>query len=275
MSSHTDESPCKKRKTIVDGSVLGIVPQHSTHLGKPAILNEPIIEQENISDMDAIVKHGDLRKILGIKDSTVMEVKWCFEYEDKEDEVKWVVATIHEYETGRTHRVWNCDDEDEKTEETDYQDVPIVSIHYSDEKDEYHDICFLGDHIIYDIETDTPLSWRFFGDTYEEGDSEDEDEETILMHCDSEEDLKRQINEFVPSMFINILQKYTERVNSLPQPAIDAFTKQTLEFKKILSDRIFEHFVGKDGMKEGQVMCLARDDVDELIQKCLEDVNNI
>lgn len=267
--------PQKKRKTVVDEGVLATVSQHGTHLAKPAILNEAIIEPETLNDMEAIVQNGDLRKILGIKPTTVMEVKWCYEFEeeDKEDEYKWELATIHEYDTDRTHRVYNCDDEEDKDDDTEYQDVPIVTIHYGNEKAVYHDICFLGDHAIYDIATGIPLPWRVFGDDYEEGDSDNDDNESVMLVCENEDDLRRQINEFVPSMFINILQKYTERVNDLPEEAAAMFTEHTLSFKKILCDKIFEHFVGPDGMKEGQVMCLARDDVDGIIQKCLDDIS--
>lgn len=224
------------------------------------------LEQKHLSHLSHM-EDGELRNI---NKSSVLEIKWCFEYEDKEDEFKWVMATIHEYDTGRTHRIWNCDNEDEKTEESDFKDVPIVSIHYTNEKNEYHDICFLDDHVIYDIETGTLLLWRFFGDTYDENDSEDAP--PILMHCESEEDLRRQINDFIPSIFVNILKKYRKRLNSLPQAAIDIITKQTIQFKNLLSDRLFEYFIGKDGMKEGRIMCLTEDDVDELIHKCLEDL---
>ena len=211
------------------------------------------------------IEDGDLRKILGVEQSTVMEIKWCYEFKD---ETKWKLATIHVYDTGRTHRIY-----DGETDDVEFEDVPIISIHYSDEKDVYHDMCFLGEHVVFDVETKTLLPWRVFGDIYEEGDDDDGGDdsftESMTMVCEDEEDLKKQIDTFVTSMFINILGKYTDTVNSLPVEAADVFTTQAITFKKVLSEKIVEHFIGSDGFTEGKVMFLERDDIEEIIEKCL------
>lgn len=264
-----------KRPSIVEQSVLATIAQRDVSGRGSPVLNEPMVGLDVISDLENIVENGDLRKFVGLKQSSVIELKWEYEFEDKEDEVKWELATVHEYETGRTHRVYNVDNEEEKTDDTEYQDIPIVSIHYTNEKDVYHDICILGDHLVLDIEHDCPIVWRYYGDTYEDSSSDEEEEEdnTVLMMCENEDDLRAQIDVFVPKMFVSILEKYRSVVDKLPLEAQDAFTTGTLSFKDQLSEQIFKFFTKGGNMKEGDVMCLAREDVDRIIQNCLDELN--
>jgi hypothetical protein len=274
-----ETNPRKERKTLVDPSVLNAVAQHNvTERGLSPVLNEHVIEEHVLTDMEQIVQKGDLRKLVGLKPSSIIEIKWSYEFEedDKADEVKWELATIHEYTTGRTHRVYDVDEKEDKTDETDFEDIPIVSIHYTEESDEYHDICIIGDHLILDVERDCLVPWRYHGDTYDDDDDDSNGNgDTVLMMCESNDDLRRQIDELIPKMFINILEKYRSRVDNMSPESIEVFTQSTLGFKKLLADQIFKFFTDGNTVKDGTVMCLARDDVDTIIQNCLDECNNI
>jgi hypothetical protein len=193
-------------------------------------------------------KLADYREILGITTSTVIEIKWC-----NESEIRWDLATIHKYDTGKTHN-----------------DIPVVSIHYVKEKAVYHDICFVDSESIYDVETDSILSWRFFDNGTEESEY---DNDSITLFCEDENDLKKQIDEFVPRMILSVLQKYRDRVDALSAEAVDKFTNQALVFKEVLSNQIFQHFVKSGGIKEGQVIYLTDDDVNGIIKNCLDYMN--
>lgn len=273
--SHENEKggPSKSRKTILDNDILSTIAQRDVSGRGSPVMNEPVVEQDVIGDMEKVVNDGDLRNLVGLKPCSVIELKWSYEHEGKDDEVKWELATIHKYDTGRTHRVYDVDDEENRNDDTEFQDIPVVSIHYESDKDVYHDICIIGDHLVLDVTTGNVLSWRFYGDTYDSGDEEEEvgDGDTVLMVCENNDDLKRQIDELVPKIFINVLEKYRSHVNGMSHEAIAFFTSATLEFKAQLSENIYKFFTENGTMKDGSVMCLAREDIDTIIKKCLEE----
>lgn len=267
----------------VPEDVLDLVSQKSNSkvAKKQRILNEQVVDQDVVDAMIDVTNHSDLRKVLNIEDGLKIQVKWYLEYkDDDEDETGyyWCDAIVTKKDTGKQHKFVDEDDENEFTY------APIVEIKYldqmtnEDDKNDVKEICFISSHMIYDAEVDSVLIWRKDGDDYDEeddSDEEDENEDDVFFVFSDISELEKEVNEFVPKIFVNVLQNFKTQYDNasfLEQREWDA---HILMMKDLLVKKIIAFFKKEATEKPGAVLTLGKEVRDAIFDECLADLENI
>lgn len=232
--------------------------------------------------VDSLVKKGDLRKKLCLKNDIELEVKWYIEYDtcSEEDENEsgeyWCSCKIVDCDTKKTHRFY-----ENNMGLGDHQDVPIVKIVYHDEDDPgVKEVCFLTDHIIYDIEHDSMLAWRKLGEDFEESfdeesDSGDEvDPGTIEFSFEDKGDIRIAVEQIIANIFTDILAKHATMFNNLPFKQQQDWTAVIVVFKNKLVDKIVDFFE-KSITEDRNSVVLSSEIVNKLIDSTMEELDTI
>lgn len=251
--------------------VLEMVSQkkNGTVAKKHRILKEEIVEQDIVDSMIDVTDRSDLRDVLGIKDGLEIEVKWFLEFEDNDngdvDGYQWVCATVSNTNIDKTHKFIDEDDND------DFTHTPIVILKYEEETKE---VCFIGDHLLYDIEDDSVVPWRVVGDEYDvDDDAEDNIEDIHFIFSDVKE-LELEVNKLIPKIFINVLTKYKSQYESLPF----IVRRQWDSFIVIMKDKLVEKIINyfKANQKTpGAVTTLKQNDIDDIFEECFSEMDKI
>jgi hypothetical protein len=261
---------------------------------KPKILDEDHVEDQVMDSLyDAGV--GDLRKLLKIDDGKKIQVKWTLEFSDDtsdseaevEIESKWLNAVVTKAETGKTHRFVDEDDEE------DFEDVPVVEITY--DEDGYDDeeevgpkrVCFVGDHLLYDLEHDAVLHWRCEGDDFDDEITEVVDEQNGATYfktnnhyhftAGNEEEIKNTVAKIFPDLFVDILGKYRTEFNNLPFNTQRNWSALILLLKDRLVEKVSTYFAEKindQSIKEGDLIQIDRGDIDEFVNTLINDATS-
>lgn len=266
----------------VPGDVLDLISQkeNSKVSNNNRIFKEEPIDQELVDAMLDVTERADLRKILNIKNGLNIQVKWRVEYEEHdESDMYWADATIHNDNTGKEHKF--IDEEDPE----DFTFAPVVQIKYKEKVIESDDelvkeVCFIGDHMLYDLEEDAVVYWRKEGDDYDtdteemEFDSDEEDEDLELgvsFKFSNDQELREQLNNFVPSIFINILHQYKTQYELLPFKVRRDWDAKILYTKELITEKLFEFFKESNEKNPDSLLVLKKDDIDRIIEECVND----
>lgn len=240
---------------------------------KRRILNEPVVDQDDIDDMEALAR-GDPRGALGIKDGFAMEIKWKIEYEEPHPHFiyKWYPAVVTKAETGETHRFRD------EVNTNEYVDSPVVTIKCQ-EDDEEGPYVFITPHEIYSEEHDCILLWRKKGDPWDmEVDEAEEDPngESIDLN---EGNIEQQVERIVSTMMVDVLSKYTDRFEKFSQVTQMDFGRETLRFKDVLTKKITAWFEARHKEFEQTEMLtksnivLKSADIEGIVQDVFAEMN--
>lgn len=242
---------------------------------KQRVLNEPVVDQDDIDDLEALTR-GDPRGALGVKDGFAVEIKWKIEYEEPTPHhvFKWYPATVLKAETGETHRFRD------EVNTSEYVDSPVVTIRCDDDEEE-GEYVFISPHEIYSREYDCILLWRKKGDPWDmEVDESEEDPNGESIDL-TDGNVGEQVDRIVSSMMVDILSKYKDRFDQFSQVTQVNFGRETLKFKKVLSGKITEWFERKqkafdDG--ESQMLTTANivlksSDIEDIVQEVFVEMN--
>lgn len=241
---------------------------------KRRVLNEPVVDQDDIDDLEALTR-GDPRGALGVKDGFAMEIKWKIEYEEPTPHhvFKWYPATVLKAETGETHRFRD------EVNTAEYVDSPVVTIWCEDDEEE-GEYVFISPHEIYSREYDCILLWRKKDDPWDmEVDESEEDPNGESIDL-TDGNVGEQVDRIVSSMMVDILTKYKDRFDSFSQVTQVNFGRETLKFKKVLSGKITEWFERKHKALQGESQMLTTanivlksSDIEEIVQEVFIEMN--
>lgn len=252
-----------KEDFSVPSDVLDLVSQkpNSQVTKKRRIMNEEMVDQNIVDAMLNVTERSDLRSVLGVKDDLAIEVKWYIEYEDEENGNYWLDATVTKADTGKMHKFI---DEDEFTY------CPVVNIKYKDDE-ETKEVCFIGNNLLFDVDENSVVMWRNEGDDFDDDDSDVEDVNFVFGDF---EELEKDVRDFIPKIFINVLSKFKTQYESLPFNVRREWDAHILIMKDKLVEKIINFF--KLGQKiPGTIMTLSPSDLEKIFDECFEEIENI
>lgn len=260
----------------VPGDVLDLVSQKSNSkvAKKDRIINEEHVDQDIVDAMIDVTDRADLRKILNIENERELEFRWYLEYDEDDENDSgnyWLDAVVTNSDTGRNHKFIDEDDEDEFTY------APIVEIKYTSgpDKDDTKEICFLSDHLVYDVEEDCVILWRNKGDDFDDSEDEDENDvktEFLFMFSDHDQ-LEKAVNDFVPKIFINVLKNFKTQYEMLPFNVRREWDAHIVIMKDLIVKKIIEFFKNGSKDKPGTILTLGQKDITKIIDECMEEIN--
>lgn len=259
----------RRQKTEEQGQIAKRT-KRNVRVDRPAIINETPVDGDKLDAMEKAVKDGDFREMFGIKDGVSIEVQWS-------DGGRWTPAVVDKVETGTTHRFHDKDLPDDQSEieyenddelDHDFIDVPVVTIYKHGERQK-REICFINRCLIYDITEGEIFNWKMFGDPWV-GDTEDGDVEEF--NFTTEEELKRQIESFVPRVMCNVLEKNRNFFDDLPQSVQTVLTKEVLDIKNMMVDKIVNFFIERESLVPGRHVVMDKDSMQSLCDQVLHEI---
>ena len=265
--SLSDEKGVTGDSTLVEFKKQKSAPKE---IDRPAIISETPIDHDKMNAMEKAVQEGDFRALFGIKDSIAIEVQWS-------DGGKWTPAVVNKAETGRTHRFHDKDLADDESEpeyenddelDHDFLDVPIVTIFKDGERVE-RDVCFINRCLIFDISENEIFNWKHFGDPWV-GDIRGGVVEEFQFT--TEEELRAQIESFVPRMMCNVLEKNKEFFDQLPPTVQASMTAEVLNIKNVMVEKITDFFINKESLTPGTQVILDPDSMQKMCDQVLVEI---
>ena len=219
----------------------------------------------------------NLCKLFGLRKGIPIEI----EYVDG----TWTPSIIENVETGETHRIHDDDggesgedDEGESGEDDgdDFEDVPIIRIRNKGEVTDT-EVCVVGRCLIYDIEKRDIFNWKMYGDPWEE-DEEGEggegwDEIKVLEFTDKAE-LRKEIEKFVPSTFVNVLEKNRELFDRMPPSVQSNMTVDIIRIKDAMVEKIIKYFEERSTMLPGDTVVMNGSEMRKLCTGVLTEIYN-
>jgi len=140
----------------------------------------------------------DVSKNVGISTGKRCQVQWEIHIGDDQTKTKWWSATLLPHD-GRTH-ILHDDSHDEK-DRNDKVTVPLLQLQYDAFPEEgfpeqsVEDVCFLTDHSLFNVSSETRSYWRIDGDTWEP--SSDSNEKELFNSDSGESPNSLQVDEIV------------------------------------------------------------------------------
>lgn len=261
-------------KRVLDDELIDDISQKSGVLSKrPRVLAEEPVDQDHVDGLKDVVERADLRKICGIKNGSIIEVKWEVTFEDRNDGkngLYWLKAKVIESECGECFRF-----QDEETK--DFQDVPIIKIEYiddiTDEDEIVHEICLITNHTLYDIKHDNMLVWRHEGDKYDGCDYEEEIICNDIITFTSKNEINTYVNELVPKLLVNVFEKYKTNFEKLPVAVQYEYGRGIMKFKTKFEENLLTFLTKQVTNKSFPVdVSFTSDDVNKIINSSIVEV---
>lgn len=266
-SEDHDEEPKNKKLR----EELQIVARENKEVRKP-ILNEEILEDHCVIDDVINVANGDCRSINNIKDGAKIQIKWYFE--DESGYWEWCDATIEKSDTGEIHTFVDDDNGDEEEPET--SDCPIVLVKYT-QNNELCKVCFLTNHLVYNIKEDNIILWRHLGDEFDEPeddedmDSTDTDMKLIFRNEQETEILSEHLIKYY---FMNVLKSHKDKYEKLPVIYQNDIARLTLKVKDLLVKHMSEFY--KTEMRKGNsYVTLTENAIDDIFGNAFNELEQL
>lgn len=226
------------------------------------VIDETPVDQDLVDAMTQVTDKSDLRDILQIRDGVELEVKWNIEDEEGQMTKCWLSAKVTKSNTGEQHKFVDEDDEEEFTY------APVVQIKY-DSEEGHSDICFISDHMIYDIEEDCIMLWRKKGDDFDDPDVEHE----ISFVFTTIEQLENEVKKLVPKIFINVISKFKTQYEMLPFTVRREWDARIVMMKDLLVKKIIEHFKKRLEQNPHTIMTLGDAEMDTIFEECFKELD--
>ena len=261
----------KKAKYLTTREGEAIEAKNVKMVDRPAIISETPIDSDKLDAMEKIVNDGDFRAMFGVKDGIPIEVQWS-------DGGKWTPAIVDKAETGETHRFHDKDLADDESEpeyenddelDHDFCDVPVVTIIKDGEAPRRRGVCFINRCLIYDIDEKEIFNWKHFGDPWVgdvKGGTVEEFEFT------TEEELRKEIESFVPRMMCNVLEKNKEFFDALPPDVQAVMTAEVVNIKNSMVDKIVNYFIEQEALVAGTQVVLDPESMQGLCDQVLREI---
>ena len=189
----------------------------------------------------------DVLKVLDIHKGTPLQVYW--ELVDTEIET----TSLHQFwwdceileRTDRFHTL--TDDEDGTSEQ-----LPIYTLKYKPFPPDYPDestvdACFISAEELYDIETDNILKWKLL------------DDHTKMSSPNLKSSTSAEVDRFVDALVNKLVQTKFTHLKNLPFSEQFELTERIKRGKKLLGDRLKQHFDEHDKMDENDVQTILKE----------------
>lgn len=246
--------------------------QKTEQVEKLAVINEEPVDHDTLTKLENATK-ADFRALFGIKDGISIEI----EYKDGD----WTPAVIDKTETGETHKFHDEDRDSENdsdysvpNDDIDFVDVPVVQIFRHGEREPVG-VCFVNKCLLYDTEKRDIFHWKMFGEEWEhddEDENDDEDEVGKILEFTTMDELREEIKQFIPEVFVNVAQENKEVFESLPSATQQIMTDEILKIKDAIIEKIVNFFVENGSLTPGTLIVL---DVKEMKRLCDDVVREI
>lgn len=175
-----------------------------------------------------------------------MEVGATLQIKYASDE-EWVNVTIQDNDTG-TIKTFVVDDN--------ITNAPVVTIKNNSTGDT-NGICFINDHIIFDIAQMVMVPWRHV------------DEELLVVYSDTSE-LEKMVTDFVSNIFVDLLQKYRHEYELLPFKTRREWDIQILYIKEVIENKIVDFFKVAIEETPNTVVTLGKEEIEQILEECID-----
>ena len=264
----------KKAKylTTQEGEV--VEAKNNKMVNRPAIISETPIDTDKLEAMEKVVNDGDFREMFGIKDDIPIEVQWT-------DDGKWTPAIVDKAETGKKHRFHDRDLESDESEpeyenddeiDHDFCDVPVVTIIKDGEAPRRRGVCFINRCLLYDIDEGEIFNWKHFDDPWVGDVKGAQSSDIEAFDFTTEEELKSQIESFVPRMMCNVLEKNRRFFDQLPPDVQATMTAEVLNIKNSMIDKIVNYFIEKEALTPGMQVIMDPESMQKLCDQVLKEI---
>lgn len=228
----------------------------------------------------------DVSKNVGLSTGKRCQVQWEIHIGDDQTKTKWWSATLLPHD-GRTH-ILHDDSHDEK-DRNDKVTVPLLQLQYDAFPEEgfpeqsVEDVCFLTDHSLFNVSSETRSYWRIDGDTWEP--SSDSNEKELFNSDSGESPNSLQVDEIVlpGSSPEDALRKVLSKLSTFSSLFIFeiTITSSNYVFNQLL-DTVLESALISNGtsyknMTASQQRIVAENiekTKEKLVQKLLEQCNS-
>jgi len=254
-------------------------------IARPAIIDEVPVDQDVIDGLEGGATKLNLCKLFGLRKGIPIEI----EYVDG----TWTPSIIENVETGETHRIHDDDggesgeddegesgedDEGESGEDDgdDFEDVPIIRIRNKGEVTDT-EVCVVGGCLIYDIEKRDIFNWKMYGDPWEEdedGDGVEGGDEIKVLEFTDKAELRKEIEKFVPSTFVNVLEKNRELFDRMPPSVQSNMTVDIIRIKDAMVEKIIKYFEERSTMLPGDTVVMNGSEMRKLCTGVLTEIYN-